>query len=63
MANDLNSEQEVAFDEWRALAARAAETKDFEDAIASGKAFARFHYLFVERDLRTSLSAIPSTGA
>lgn len=63
MANSITSEQEAAFNEWRTLAARAAETKALSDAIASGKAFARFHYLFVEREVRRDISAIRSRGA
>ncbi|TIP49663.1 MAG: hypothetical protein E5X77_10160 [Mesorhizobium sp.] len=54
MGNDLTVEQERAFNEWRILAARAAETKDLADAAASGRAFGRFHFLFVEEGLRPS---------
>ncbi|RWN31772.1 hypothetical protein [Mesorhizobium sp.] len=48
MASDkMSAEQERAWLEWRDLATRAAETKAIDDCIASGKAFARFHYLFL----------------
>ncbi|MER8938709.1 hypothetical protein NKH82_04275 [Mesorhizobium sp. M0915] len=46
-SNNMSAEQEHAWQEWRDLALRAAETKTVDDCIASGKAFARFHYLFL----------------
>jgi hypothetical protein len=55
----MNAEQERAFLEWRDLATRAAETKTIDDAIASGKAFARFHFLFVENTYRPSDKVVP----
>ncbi|MER8979275.1 hypothetical protein [Mesorhizobium sp. M0870] len=58
-AEQLNAEQERAFSEWRDLATRAAETKTVDDAIASGKAFARFHFLFVENTYRPSDKVVP----
>ncbi|MER9028201.1 hypothetical protein [Mesorhizobium sp. M0674] len=48
----LTAKQDRAFCEWRDLARFAAETKTVADAIASGKAFAKFHYLFVEAGFR-----------
>lgn len=44
----LSIEQDRAWRHWQQLAKRAAETMTVDDAIASGKAFAKFHYLFVE---------------
>lgn len=44
----LSSEQDRAWRDWQQFAKRAAETMTVADAIASGKAFAKFHYLFVE---------------
>ncbi|MER9079938.1 hypothetical protein [Mesorhizobium sp. M0895] len=54
----MSAEQERAWQDWRDLALRAAETKTVDDCIASGKAFARFHYLFVEVDFRPSTDKI-----
>lgn len=62
MANeDVDKEQERAFFEWCALRERALETGVFTDAIASGKAFGRFHYLFVENSYRPSEKVVPFT--
>ncbi|MER9459699.1 hypothetical protein NKI80_07315 [Mesorhizobium sp. M0387] len=55
----LTAAQDRAFCEWRDLAQIAAETKTVDAAIASGKAFARFHYLFIENTLRPSDKIIP----
>ncbi|RWX68026.1 hypothetical protein EN780_10480 [Mesorhizobium sp. M4B.F.Ca.ET.089.01.1.1] len=63
MANDLTTEQEGAFDEWRKLATRAAETKAPADAAASGKAFARFHYLFTESERGPNMSPLRCESA
>lgn len=58
-SDNLDQEQDRAWREWRDLALRAAETKTVDDAIASGKAFARFHYLFIERSYRPSEKVVP----
>lgn len=57
--NSLDQEQDRAWREWRDLALRAADTKTVDDCIASGKAFARFHYLFIENTNRPSEKVIP----
>jgi hypothetical protein len=51
--------QDAAFYQWRALRDRALETGDKADAHAAGKAFAKFHYLFVESTYRPSDKVIP----
>ncbi|TIO14903.1 MAG: hypothetical protein E5X86_22540 [Mesorhizobium sp.] len=58
-SHNMSAEQERAWLEWRDLALRAAETKTIADATASGKAFARFHYLFVENSYRPSEKVVP----
>ena len=55
----MNTEQERAFYEWRDLRNKAMETGDKADAHAAGKAFARFHYTFVESTFRPSRRIIP----
>lgn len=58
-SSNLDQEQESAFFEWRDLREKALESGDIADATASGKAFARFHYLFVENSYRPSEKVIP----
>lgn len=55
----MNADQLRAYQEWLRLRGIAEETKTVEDCIASGKAFANFHYLFVEDLLRPSGQVIP----
>ncbi|AZO47087.1 MAG: hypothetical protein EOS54_04365 [Mesorhizobium sp.] len=59
----ITGEQQRAFDDWRELATRAAETKALADAVASGKAFVKFHYLFIEVDFRPTATASKSKDA
>ncbi|RWK79659.1 MAG: hypothetical protein EOR51_12180 [Mesorhizobium sp.] len=57
--DDMNAEQERAFIEWRDLRNKAEATGDMADAHAAGKAFARFHCLFVENSYRPSEKVVP----
>lgn len=59
MAADTTAAQEAAFHEWRVLRERAIETGDRDDALASAKAFADFHYLFIETTMRPSDKVVP----
>ncbi|RUW72014.1 hypothetical protein EN858_17615 [Mesorhizobium sp. M4B.F.Ca.ET.215.01.1.1] len=63
MNDDVTVEQERAFDDWCELATRAAETKALVDAVASGRAFARFHYLFIESERGANISPLRSESA
>lgn len=58
-SSNLDQEQESAFFEWRDLREKAQESGDIADATASGKAFARFHYLFIENTYRPSEKVVP----
>jgi len=55
----MNTEQHAAYREWVRLRNIAEQTKTVDDCIASGKAFASFHYLFVENTFRPSSKVIP----
>ncbi|TPM25691.1 hypothetical protein [Mesorhizobium sp. B2-3-4] len=62
MAPNSGSEIETAWNEWLALRQKALGTGDLADGIASGKAFGRFHNLFVEPEGRQFADVIPLRG-
>lgn len=57
--NAMSTEQDAAYREWVRLRNIAEQTKTIDDCIASGKAFARFHYAFVESSFQPSSKVIP----